>query len=682
MGILDRILGKQAGEIKTPSDQSSPDRELVTFVKNRVEEARQHAARVSQEGVWMTNIAYLLGFDGVFYDPQSKQFRPTSNGKSAGLKRNRIFVNKILPTVQNRLARLCKNEPQFDIRPNGPDSTEKELARFKIQVADMIWATQKLSKKRIPLYMWVQQCGHAYIKTGFDPELGNVIMDPTTGEMIYEGDLRNDVVSSFEVLTDPAAKEFDDITWLAHCKVRKLDYFRAHYPERGDIVKEEGAWLLSAQYEQRINSLSSAAGAQAPLSSQMKNSAIEIAYYEKRSKFHPNGRLIITANGVKLHDGPLPVGEIPFAKFDDVVIGGKYASEAIITHLRPLQDRKNRLISHKDAFISKLLAGKFIAAKGHGLVKEALNDQSGEVIEYTPVPNAEAPHAMTPPQMPQYVYQEEQSIDENFDDISGIGEVSQGKMPAAGIPAIGMQLLQEQDQTRIGVVTTYHEDSWSRVMRLNLLYAQKFWKTPRLLKIAGASQEYTVKQFSGEDLSGDHDVIVVPGSTLPSSKTLKRQEVLNAWQQGLLGDPADPKVRENVLGMLEFGEVAEAWQDHALDSAQCKRVIDQVERGEEPEFCEFDNLPMIWVELNRYRKTEKFRALPPFNQAILMNAIETIIAQLTAHSNPVAAAEQDGVTPESLEAEDPLGLGSDPAATGLPIEDPGALPPEPAPEGP
>lgn len=669
MGILDRIIGKPDDQLRAPSDQPASDRELVTFVRNRVEESRSHAARVSQESIWMTNIAYLMGYDGVFFDPQSRTFRPSSNsaGRGTGIKRNRIFVNKILPTIQNRLARLCKNAPQFDIKPNGPDSNEKELARLKTQIADMIWDKQKLGKKRIPLFMWMQQCGHSYIKTTYDPELGNLILDPTTGEMIYEGDNRNDVVSAFEVFTDPAAKDFDDVTWLAHCKVRKLDYFRAHYPDRGGIVKEEGAWLLSAQYEQRINSLNSANGAQAPLSSQMKNSAIECAYYEKRSKFHPNGRLIIVANGVLLHDGPLPVGEIPFAKFDDVVIGGKYASEAIITHLRPLQDRKNRLISHKDAFISKLLAGKYIAAKGHGLSKEALNDQSGEVIEFTPVPNAPPPQAMIAPQMPQYVYQEEQSIDENFDDISGIGEVSQGKIPAAGIPAIGMQLLQEQDQTRIGVITTYHEDAWARVMMLNIAYAQKFWKTPRLLKLGGSSQEYVIKEFTGADITGENDIIVVPGSTLPSSKTLKRQEILNAWQQGLLGDPNDPNVRENVLERLEFGSVAEVWEDSALDSAMCKRVIDEIEQGITPELVEYDNLPKIWVELNRYRKGDKFRHMSPDNQALLMSTIENILTQLTMHSNPDMAAQAEGMSPDG------------PPPGEAPIESPAAPEGEPMP---
>ncbi len=680
MGLLQRVFGRDDGKIETVDDQPQDEIQLVSFVRSRVEEARSHPARIAQEGIWMTNIAYLLGYDGVFYDTQSRQFKPTSN-KSSGIKRNRIFVNKILPSAQNRLARLCKNAPKYEVRPNSPDAEAKEAARLKLQVLTMLWDRQKLNTKRAPLYMWMQQCGHSYIKVSYDAELGNQILDPTTGEMIYEGDLRADVVSAFEVFPDPLAKDFDELTWLAHAKVRKLDYFKSQYPERGHLVREEGAWLLSAQYEQRINSLNNVSGSQGAAQSQMKNAAIEIAYYEKRSRKHPNGRLIIIANGVLLHDEDLPAGEIPFAKFDDIVIGGKYCPESVITHARPLQDRKNTIISKKNAFIDKLLAGKYIAAKGAGLAKEALNDQSGEVLEYTPVPNAAPPSALTPPQLPQYVFQEEESIDSNFDDIFGINEVSKGQLPSAGIPAIGMQLLTEQDDTRIGVMVEGHEASWARVGRLELLYAQKFYKSKRLLKIAGKNQEYTLREFTGEDLAGDPDVIVIPGSTLPGSKVLKRQEIMNAWQQGLLGDPADPKVREKVLSMLEFGDAAEMWRDFALNERMAKLMIEMIERSIAPPVHELDPNAFIVQKLNEYRK-ERWGTLDPNVQIVIDQAIEERVELLMGQADPTLKAEQEGISPEppaELMPPAPDAAGAPPPGEAPAPAEP-ELPPPPAPE--
>ena len=59
---------------------------------------------------------------------------------------------------------------------------------------------------------------------------------------------------------------------------------------------------------------------------------------------------------------------------------------------------------------------------------------------------------------------------------------------------------------------------------------------------------YLVKDFTGDDLKDNFDVIVVRGSTIPNSKILHRQEILNAYSQGILGDLKDPRLREKEIG--------------------------------------------------------------------------------------------------------------------------------------
>lgn len=634
MGITDKLFGDNNVRPESNiSEQTSDEVALATYVKNKVEESRMSSSRITHEGIWMTNIAYVLGFDGVFYDTTLRQFRTVSKG-SRTVRRSRVHVNKILPSVQNRLARLCKNPPKYDVRPNSSNQEDKDAARLGLQVLNMVWDMQNINEKRLDLFMWVQQCGHAYGKISWDTELGKPMVDPQTGELDYEGDIRFDVVSPFEVFVDPIATNMDEARWLVQAKVRKLDYFRTHYPEKGDLVKEEGAWLLSTQYEMRINSLNNRGQGQTGSQTIMKNSAIELAYYEKRSKKHPNGRMIIVANGVLLADKELPVGEIPFVKFDDVKVGGKFFSESVITHARPIQDQINRIISLRANWTNKLLAGKYISPKGAGLMQEALNDQSGEVVEYDPVPNAAPPQALPVPSIPQYAYTEEKDLLEHLYDIFGINEISRGQLPAAGIPAVGMQFLQEQDETRIGVVTESNEHGFAKIGQLILMYAQKFYITPRLLKEAGRNFEYRVKEFIGADLKDNHDVIVVRGSTLPGSKVLKRQEILNAYQQGLLGDPQDPKVREKVFGHLEFGDIAEMWDDYALDMAQIHKQITELEQGIPQIVSELDNHQLHISEKNKYRKSEKFDQLADPVKKLFLDDIEKHIQMLMHMMNP------------------------------------------------
>lgn len=632
--ISNKILGGPKEKLETVSDQTFEEQKLCGFVKTKVDEARSDASRIAHEGIWMTNIAYLLGFDGVFYDTNTRQFRNTAT-PSRYLNRKRIHINKILPLIQNRLARICKNRPKYDVRPNSTDTEDKEAARLGVQCIQMVWDKERVDHKRLNLMMWMQQCGYAFFKVSWDDTKGERIVDPVSGEFQgYQGDVRVDPVSAFEVFVDPLAKTMDEAQWLVQAKVRKLDYFKTHYPERGGLVKEESAWLLSVQYEARINSMNTTGPTSSGTMPQMKNAAIELAYYEKPSKKHPNGRFIVTANNVLLKDDELPCGEIPFVKFDDIQIGGKFMSESIITHLRPIQDQYNRLITKRAEWTNRMLAGKIMAAKGHGIHMEAYTDQSGEFIEYDVVPGAPPPQAVQIPAIPQYAYAEEDKLDAMINQISGINEVSQGSLPSAGIPAVGMQFLEEQDVTRLGVIIEQHEHAYADLGRLTLKYVSKYYEMPRVLKTAGRNLEYAVKSFIGRDLKNNFDVIVIKGSTIPGSKILRRQEILNAFERGLLGNPQDPKLREKVLSMLEFGDVAEMWQDYSIDMAQIKEDLDAIEKGDIPLVNELDNHELHIQEKNRYRKSDKFKTLSDVSREILLNNIEEHIASVMKLSNP------------------------------------------------
>jgi hypothetical protein len=644
MGLLDKLrdVSPRFGELDEAAvqahEESEEEKRLASWIRNKVEETRSSANRTASEGIWMTNIAYLLGYSGVQYNSSTRQFQQT-NDAGAYLRQKKIHVNKILPTVQNRLAKLCKNPPKYDVLPESNLSKDKDAARLALDVLQAELIRLNSDEKRLELYMWMQEVGHAYIGIYWDVSKGKLIEDPETGETDFEGDCRLDVVSAFEMFPDPLAKTLDDCQYIIRAKVRPIEYFRTQYGEKGALVKQEDTWLLSAQYESRINSINTRGPIQ---NGQTKNTAIELAYYERPCKQYPEGRMCIAANGVLLENKELPLGELPFVKFDDVLIGGKYYSESIITHLRPLQDAYNMGVRARTEWVRKLLTGKFMAARGSQLAQESFNDQSGEIVYYTPVPNAAnggMPIPVQMPVIPQYAYTEQESLDNQFNEISGISEVSKGNLPSASIPAIGMQLLVEQDDTRVGVVTEKNEHGWAKVGSLILKCIQKNYVMPRKIKMAGKNS-WIVKEITGDEITTT-DVKVMRGSTLPGSKILKRQEILNAYQQGLLGDPQDPTIREKVLESLEFGDVSEMWEDLSIDEAQIRRGIDMLEDGELPPIDEGDNHAMWIRELTRYMKQEKFQELEPMNQQLFRACREAHLEALMQISGAMPPEEDE-----------------------------------------
>lgn len=627
----------------TDVNQQSPDEtKLVAYVREKVDQVRQDNARITLESNFMRNVAYLLGFSGVYYDTTYRQFRTVDPKRK--ITRNRRSTNKILPTIQNRLARLTQSPPRFDVRPNSNSTEDKDAARLGLEIVTDAFDRMHLNDRRQDTLMMAMQGGHAYMQVCWDPCLGKPMIDPETGEMTgYEGDIRLETMNCMECFVDPLAKTVDDAAWIIKAKVRKLDYFKERYPGRGDAVKEESVWLISSLNDMKSNAMPQGNSAGASTANQMKHSAIELVLYEKRSKEHPEGRMVVCANGVLLEDKELPVGEYDIVKFDDIKVGGRYFPEAIITHLVPIQDRYSTLRDKIDRWVKTCLAGKWLVAKGAELSQEAINDDT-EVIYATPVPNGWEPKAASIPQIPPYAYKELETIDNEFDRVVGLGEVSQGNLPSASIPAAGMAFLQEQDQTRIGVQTSSNETGYSKIGSLVLKYTSRYFEMPRLLKLAGDGLEYTVKDFVGADLNGNHDVICIPGSTIPQSKVLRRQDILNAYNLGLRGDPVDPKVRAQVLEDLEFGDTSEMWKLISLKEAQVKKMIGFIEEGNEFEIQrrlkEFDDQAFHLQRMEEYRLSDKYWELDDRNRELFDMVMEWRLQALTNIQNPQLPQQQ------------------------------------------
>ena len=95
--VINAVSGKKnAGGMESANDQSPAEKEIVSHVKQKVEEIRNSSARITSEGQWLTNSAYLLGFTNLFYDTTAKMFRPINN-PSRQVKGNRVEFNYILP---------------------------------------------------------------------------------------------------------------------------------------------------------------------------------------------------------------------------------------------------------------------------------------------------------------------------------------------------------------------------------------------------------------------------------------------------------------------------------------------------------------------------------------------------------------------------------------------------------
>ncbi len=205
------------------------------------------------------------------------------------------------------------------------------------------------------------------------------------------------------------------------------------------------------------------------------------------------------------------------------------------------------------------------------------------------------------PVMPQYAYTSVADLEKKIHDVFGLSEVSRGQLPSASIPAAGIQMLLEQDETRVGIEVENHEHAWARIGMLILKCAEECYVTPRPLKTKGVGMGYKIKELSGEMLKSNHDAIVIRGSTVPNSKVIHRQEIMNLYTQGLLGNPQDPLVMQEVLGQLQYGDVGKSWKKYHIDKTQIADTIKEIEQELPPEVNKMDNHILHIQEKNDYR---------------------------------------------------------------------------------
>lgn len=689
MGILDKI--KEGLGVKDLSNQDETkdvdkikeEQELCSWIKSKVEEIRSGASRIAHEGIWMQNMASVLGFQNLFWNVNSRSFQPINRAGGA-MRRNRITVNKMLPYLQNRLAKLTKNPPKYEVRPEDSTQEAKDNARFKMDILQAKWEDLDINNSRQDLVMMSEEMGHSYMGVFWDDTKGQFVIDPETNEEMFEGDMRVDVISPLEMFPDPLATCFEECKYWIRAKVRPLTYFKDQYPN-GDQVKEEEVWLLSAQMQARINAMNTRGPAASGQMQGFKNSALELAYFERPCKKYPKGRMIVTANKILLKNEELPTGKIPFAKFDCVKVGGKYYSESLVTHARPVLDQYNQVIRRRADWTNKLLTGKFIYAKGSEIQREAMTDEQGEMIQYTPVTNAIGggePKAVDIPTIPSYAYKEEESLDGIMAEIFGIGEVSRGTLPSASVPALGMQMLIEADDARLAPQIANHESSFATIGNLILDYVQQYYKTPRKMKFLGKNK-YTIKNVSGDQLEGSNDVIVVRGSMIPGSKALKRQDIANALEMGLYGDIQDPTVRQEVIDQMEYGDMDTLFIDASLEEARATKYVEQIKAGQMPDVDEADPFKVILKELKRFRLSDEYEQLPDNVKEIFLAVREECMNNFGQQSGmlpPQLSPEEEQAATQQGLANVPPDMGPPPGPVGsdqIPIQNAPIAPPIP-----
>ena len=605
---------------------------------------------------WYFNIAFHLGHQWITWNEWTRRIEEPK----APTWRVRITANLIAPTDNQIIAKLTKNRPIWQVIPATSEDEDVNTARMGEKVLQYLARILKTQTKNQEMWLWAVITGSAFKLPYWDAEAKEIIDEENNTHL---GEAGIDILSCFEVLPELGATS-EYLSRVMVIRTRSLDYIQDKYPDTGEEVKDEGISAKTPVEERLFDLMKKSAPTYTPPQQEKKEkggNAIVKEYRQIPSKKYPQGRYIIMANGVLLNPDNM---DLPFEflikerklgliKYDYEKVPGRFWGKGRPEDLISLQKEYNKCRSQVIEIKNLMAKPKWAVPIGSGIKKTHLTSEPGEVVYYNP--GVPAPQQLVPASLPAYILREPEITRRDFQDVSGLHEVSKAQVPTGVRSGLAIQFLQEQDDTRIGPIILRFEEAEGECGHELLHIVKDNYKEPRLIRIIGRDNRIEAFDFKGADLGDNLDVIVQAGSAFPLNKVAKQQFILNLWLNKIITDP------RHILKLLEFGTFEEIYEDFAMDEKNAQEENRNMQQGDPSEVKWYDNDDIHIYEHTRFVKANK---LPPIIVEFISQHIDEhtkkkmmalqAVPNMMPNKPPLSPKQTTQLTPKKM----PLGVGA------------------------
>jgi hypothetical protein len=511
-------------------------KELIDEVKKDFE-ARQNARR-KLELQWQLNMNFVLGNQ---YCDISPNGQIEDCDKRFYWQERQVF-NHLAPILETRLAKLNRVRPKMSVMPATDTDSDFYAAKLSTLLLNSAYQKNELDKIIFEATVWSETCGTAFYKLGWNFSGGRQV-GMADGKPVFEGDISVTVVPPFEIYPDYlTACEIEDCQSLIHARAMTAK-----------AIQEIWGAEVSGEQVSIFNDSS-----QSP-----KDMAIVIERYEKPSPKFPKGRLIIIAQDKLLHLGELElkVGtdytlSYPFVKQTCVKSAGSFFGISIIERAIPIQRAYNAVKNRKHEFLNRIALGVLAVEDGavdtDELIEEGL--PPGKIVIYRQGSNP--PVFMDTGRLPSELNYEEDRLMNEFISISGVSEIMRNsQVPSSISSGVGLQLLIEQDDTRLSMTAEFIREAVKSIGKMILRLYKQFVTETRLLKAAGENGELETYYWRDNDITSD-DVVFTTENELNQTPANRRNFVFDLLKTGLLADEngkISNHMRHKILQMLGLG---------------------------------------------------------------------------------------------------------------------------------
>jgi len=582
------------------------------FEKQTVEEvvkdftARQKERRTLEKS-WELNMNFLAGNQYCSINALGE----IENDEPRFYWQYRRVFNHIAPAIETRCAKFSRVRPVLSVRAATGEEADIRAAKLSTAIIKSVSEECLLDDVISKATMWSETCGTGFYKIIWDGKEGS-LLGYVDGEPVYEGGIKIVAVSPFEIYPDTLSCEnINDCASIIHAKIVSVDEIFSRYG-----VKVSGKDITEFSLSPYSQATHFAGGLGVKAECVKKNSALVIERYEKPNAKNPNGRLVIVAGDKLVHDGDLPyingssaTRTYPFIKQCAIELSGGFFGESVIDRMIPVQRAFNAVKNRKHEFLNRLTMGVLAVEDGSidtsELVEEGL--APGKILVYRQ--GSTPPKILGADSLPNEFDKEEESLLNEFILVSGVSEISSTSQNRTRVTsATGLQLLIEQDDTRLAITVESIKRAVKEIGKHILRLIRQFAPDERVMRMTGDGKKVELYYFNGSDISSD-DVVFETDSENLSSPAQKRSLIYEMYNMGLLSDEngkISDETRQKILDALGFGGLDGA---RGITALQINKAAEENITAKSAEIAvhNFDDNATHISEHTRFALSEEFK---------------------------------------------------------------------------
>lgn len=611
----------------TPNDEEKKALALVNklFKKSRI-------WRKNYDKNWIDNYKFFRG-------QQWNEQRPSY--------RHSEVINMVFQAIQSVIPIMTDSRPKFEYLPQEP--TDAEFAKILSDLSEIYWTKHNWLQKVSEILYDGHFYGIGYGSMYFDPKV-----DHGMGDICFKSK------DPFYQFPDPASLDVNENSrYFIDAEPVDVDALRVEYPDKGKYVRPDlddlangdktdfDGFKLKTPVDIRSVAEYNGSGTS---DTYLQRKALKITLYFHSDEFtekelngadgsksfeqvkkYPNGRKIVIAGNVVLEDGPMGYedGKFPYSRYLNYILPREFFGISEVEQLRGPNKVYNKIISFALDVMTIMGNPIWKVHTSANIDTDNLMNKPGLVVEWDGQIQPEREQGV---QLQPYVLQLAEVIREQFNELSGNQDVSQGAAPTGVTAASAISSLQEAAQQRIRLKSRNLDCTLQDLGQMFASRVMQFLDVPKVYRMTGnenaqkyfkfhienmtqpvidpmtgqqngvepvlddkgnprrkaVMRDYIVNAETGQggfaleareyEIRGQMDVKVSTGSSLPFMKAQREQQALNLFNAGLI----DQLEVLKTLDWQNYEAVIQRMQEKAMADAQAQAMAQGAPAGGPP----------------------------------------------------------------------------------------------------